>query len=384
MSDESDSDTKSSKKKGSKSKGSKSSKSKSTEQKPVKDQTVQDQAVQDQAIGEATEPSPTDLEEQAAPQRPIIYSHPPRSRPTVSEPTVSEPTIQEPEGSDHVTTSPAPVDEEPVVQPAEEPVPAVPVVEKPQTAEPIVAEPVTAGQVDEEPVVQPGDDPWTDKPVVQPADDPWTDKPVGADPKAQPTSASVSKEPIPGASGGGGRDNGGSNVDDVPPGWPEPAPRFVVSNIVTIILGVIAVGLVVGLVLTMLQLSNKNALESARTTALTAAKTYAIELSSYDYKDLHKDFATVESHSTASFKKSFSQSSGALESTLVKYKASSQATILASAVVSANTSRVVALIFLSQTVNNSTQKAATTDRSQIQMTLVNSDGQWLIDTVTLL
>ena len=172
--------------------------------------------------------------------------------------------------------------------------------------------------------------------------------------------------------------------DVVPPGWPEPAPRFVVSNVVAIILGVIAVGLVVGLVLTLLQINNKDAIQNAQTSVLSAARTYSIELSSYTYQHLTQDFATVESHSTASFKKSFAQSSNALKTTLVNFKASSTATVLASGVVSANPARAVILVFLSQTVSNSTQKQPTTDRSQIQMALVNQGGQWLIDSVTLL
>jgi len=154
--------------------------------------------------------------------------------------------------------------------------------------------------------------------------------------------------------------------------------------VVAIILGVIAVGLVVGLVLTLLQVNNKDAIQNAQTSALSAARTYSIELSSYTYQHLTQDFATVESHSTASFKKSFAQSSNALKTTLVKFKASSTATVLASGVVSATTSRAVILVFLSQTVSNSTQKQPTTDRSQIQMALVNQGGQWLIDSVTLL
>jgi Mce-associated membrane protein len=172
--------------------------------------------------------------------------------------------------------------------------------------------------------------------------------------------------------------------NEPPPGSTEPPKRFVASNVVTVILGVVAVALVVGLVLTLLQLNNKDAVDNARTNALSAARTYAIELSSYNYQNLNQDFATVESHSTPTFKKSFSLSSDALKSTLVRFKASSVATLLASAVVSATTSQVVVLIFLSQTVSNSTQKQPNTDRSQIQMTLQNSSGHWLIGEVTLL
>jgi Mce-associated membrane protein len=331
MPDESpDGDAKSSKKKGSKSKGHKSSKSKSTEDKSIEPSAPES--------GEPVAP--------VAPEPPVAYSGPPTSLPVTPE-AVQEPAVAEPSAS-------GPAD---LAQPVWEPLVTEPPVTEPGVHEPVVAEP-------------PASEPIVAEPVVTAPSASEANRAPGTS-ESTPSARVVDTLPA-------------VDPDVVPPGWPEPAPRFVVSNIVTIILGVIAVGLVVALVLTLLELNHKNSLENARTSALSAARTYSIELSSYNYQHLTHDFRTVESHSTPSFKKSFSQSSDALESTLVRFKASSTATLLASGVVSATSSRVVALIFLSQTVTNSTQKQPTTDRTQIQMTLVNSGGQWLIDAVTLL
>jgi Mce-associated membrane protein len=160
--------------------------------------------------------------------------------------------------------------------------------------------------------------------------------------------------------------------------------RIFVDSFVAVVLGVVAIGLAVALALTMLHLSDNNSLDSARTSALATARTYSVELAGYNYLHLDQDFAVVLSHSTPSFQHSFSQSSDALKSTLVKYHASAQATVVAAGLVSASTSRAVALVFLDQTVTNSTQSRPTTDRSQVEITLVRSGGRWLIDQVTLL
>jgi Mce-associated membrane protein len=162
------------------------------------------------------------------------------------------------------------------------------------------------------------------------------------------------------------------------------ARRFLVTNFVAVVLGVVAVGLAVALVLTMQQVSNQNGVDSARTSALAAASKYSVELASYDYRHLVQDFGVVLAHSTPSFRSSFTESSNALKATLTKYHATASAKVVAAGVVSATASRVVALVLLDQTVTNSTQKQPTTDRSQVEITLVLTGGTWLIDQVTLL
>jgi Mce-associated membrane protein len=175
-----------------------------------------------------------------------------------------------------------------------------------------------------------------------------------------------------------------------------PGPRveegersFVRANLVPLILAFVAVCLAVTLVVTILQLGNrnselasKNALESARSSALAAARTYTVEIASYDYQHLDQDFATVEANSTPSFQRTYSSASGALKALLIKYDSSARATILSAGVVSATTTRVVVVVFLQQTVTNTTQKTAAPTRSQILMTLDYLNGRWLIDDVT--
>jgi Mce-associated membrane protein len=161
-------------------------------------------------------------------------------------------------------------------------------------------------------------------------------------------------------------------------------PGFVRTHLVSVGIGVVALVLAIALVLTTLGLQSKSSLESGRASALSAAKTYAVEVASYNYNNLNHDFGIVLGNSTPSYRSSFSQASGALKSTLVKYHAIAKATVVQAGVVSASAGNVVVLVFLDQTITNTMQKSATTDRSQVQMSLNNVGGKWLINNVTLL
>jgi Mce-associated membrane protein len=159
----------------------------------------------------------------------------------------------------------------------------------------------------------------------------------------------------------------------------------------SVVLGAVAVALAIALVVVILQLNSRdaringqNAVDSARSSALAAARTYSVELAGYDYRHLDQDFGVVLAHSTASFRASFTQSSDALKATLVKYHATAQATVVAAGLVKATASSAEALVFLDQTVTNSTQKQPTTDRTEVEINLVLSGRSWLINEVTLL
>jgi Mce-associated membrane protein len=168
------------------------------------------------------------------------------------------------------------------------------------------------------------------------------------------------------------------------------ARNFVRDNLASVILGLVSICLAAALVVTMLELGNrnsqlaaKNALESARTSALAAARTYSVEIASYNYQHLDQDFAAVAANSTPSWRRTYTQASSALKSILVKYNSSAQATLLSAGLVSATTIRAVAVVFLQQTVTNATTKRPSSSNSQLEITLDYSNGKWLIDDVTL-
>jgi Mce-associated membrane protein len=150
----------------------------------------------------------------------------------------------------------------------------------------------------------------------------------------------------------------------------------------------LAVALVVAVVFlttSRLSLSNENSLNSARTSALAAAQSDAVDLANYSYKNLNQDFGKVLAESTPSFKQDFLQTTAALKTTLTRYDASASAKVLAVGLVSVTANRAVALVFLNQTVDNTLQKnkPVTTTESRVEITLVYSGGHWLIDQVSL-
>jgi Mce-associated membrane protein len=154
------------------------------------------------------------------------------------------------------------------------------------------------------------------------------------------------------------------------------------SHFVSLILGLVSVVLALVLILTLLALGNQHALDGARSSALTEARTYTVEVASYDYRHLTHDFAVVAANCTPTFRHSYLQSSGALKSTLTQFHATATATVVAAGVVSATTDRAVALVFLDQRITNTSQTTPTTDRSEIEITLVHQQGRWLIDQIT--
>jgi Mce-associated membrane protein len=160
--------------------------------------------------------------------------------------------------------------------------------------------------------------------------------------------------------------------------------RWVRSNLLSSGLAVALVVAVVFLTLTQLSLNSQDSLNSARTSAVAAVNSYAVDLASYNYQHLDQDFGKVLAESTPTFKQNFTQSSNALKTTLTRYKASATAKVVAVGLVSVTTSRAVATVFLNQTVANTLQKTKPTTESRVEITLLRSDGRWLIDQVSLL
>lgn len=169
---------------------------------------------------------------------------------------------------------------------------------------------------------------------------------------------------------------------------PEPAPRrepsarrrFLVVEVVSL---VIIIGLAVALIVSQVQLSNQNSLNADRSGAVTAAKKYANDVATYSYRHLHRDFGRVESESTPSFRRSFISSSNGLSKVLVQYKATASAKVLAAGISSITSTKAVVLLFVNQSVANSTQQGVSTDDSRIKITLVRSDGRWLLQDLKL-
>jgi Mce-associated membrane protein len=159
---------------------------------------------------------------------------------------------------------------------------------------------------------------------------------------------------------------------------PRPRPWLVAAAAIVI------AGLAAGWAITAWKLHDRSRLDAARSSALSAAQSYAIDMASYDYRHLDQDFGKVEQHSTASFQHDFAQSSASLKQVLVQYQATATAKVTGAGVSTASSSKATVVVFVDQTVTNS--KAAgksTTERSRMQLSLVHANGRWLLDKVQL-
>jgi Mce-associated membrane protein len=173
-------------------------------------------------------------------------------------------------------------------------------------------------------------------------------------------------------------------ISEQPPTSVEPgvSPRHRIGLVPAIGVALIVL-LLAALIATRVELSNQDSLNAERSSAITAAKSDAVDVATYNYKTLSADFGRVEAESTPQFRGSFEKSSAALAKVLTQYKASATAVALDAGVASISSSQAVVLVFINQTVNNTTQKNTSADESRVKVTLQRSGGKWLLAHLTL-
>jgi Mce-associated membrane protein len=131
------------------------------------------------------------------------------------------------------------------------------------------------------------------------------------------------------------------------------------------------------------QLWQQRQIERAGEDAQQAAVTYAQVLTSIDSNKVDENFAQVLDGATGEFKDMYSQSSVQLRQLLVDNKANAHGVVLDSAVQSASKDKVVVLLFVDQSVSNTSVPDPRVDRSRIKMTMENVDGRWRASKVEL-
>jgi Mce-associated membrane protein len=131
------------------------------------------------------------------------------------------------------------------------------------------------------------------------------------------------------------------------------------------------------------QLWQERQVEQASHEAQQAAVAYAGILTSIDSNKVDENFAQVLDGSTGDFKDMYSQSSVQLRQLLVDNKANAHGVVLDSAVQSASKDKVVVLLFVDQSVSNTSVPDPRVDRSRIKMTMEYVDGRWRASKVEL-
>ena len=150
-----------------------------------------------------------------------------------------------------------------------------------------------------------------------------------------------------------------------------------IANIVVIVI------LGAGLIFLSFRVNTEDNKSSLRASALTAAQTYGVYLSSYDYHNLNgpgSPWSEVEAHATAKFRKDFASTSGDLSKLLNQYAATAKGQVVDAGIQTVSGSEAVVLVFIDQTVTNTVQKPnSVTQPLRVLLTMVRQNGHWLID-----
>ena len=117
--------------------------------------------------------------------------------------------------------------------------------------------------------------------------------------------------------------------------------------------------------------------------AQQAAVKYAEILTSIDSNKVDENFNQVLDGATGEFKDMYSQSSMQLRQLLIDNKATAHGVVVESAIQSASKSKVVVLLFVDQSVSNTSVPDPRIDRSRIKMTMEYVDGHWRTSKVEL-
>lgn len=120
-------------------------------------------------------------------------------------------------------------------------------------------------------------------------------------------------------------------------------------------------------------------LDALRTSALSSAKQYTVDLATYDYKQVGANLDTVTAESTKDFGARYKEVATQLQELLKNGQGVATGKADYSGIVSVDTSRAEVIVFLDQDVKNVSVPAGRTDASRMVITLVRQDGRWLLD-----
>lgn len=155
---------------------------------------------------------------------------------------------------------------------------------------------------------------------------------------------------------------------------------------VVVLLSALAAALIVSLVLLAAVwhgAADRRSLDGAEADALAAAKGYAVDVTTYNYARLDKDFSWVDNGATPSFAKQYRDANKPLRSIITKLKATAKGSVSEASATAQSTSKVKVLVFIDQAITNSSSKSTKTDHSRVVMSMVKRDGRWLVDDVQL-
>lgn len=132
------------------------------------------------------------------------------------------------------------------------------------------------------------------------------------------------------------------------------------------------------------QLYRQHQSDAFRRSAVEAARKYAADLASYDYRKLDDNFTTVTGNSTGQFAEQYEHVSSALTELIEQQQAVSDGSVLSAGIAELDENRAVVLLFVDQKITNVNSPEPRIDRTRMQMTLSRENNHWLIADIKLL
>jgi Mce-associated membrane protein len=152
-----------------------------------------------------------------------------------------------------------------------------------------------------------------------------------------------------------------------------------------LVAGVVTLALVLTAGLVALRARTAARTETARTAAQAAAESDVVDLLSYDYRHLDRDFARARSHLTGRFVADYTTTTQHTVRPLApQVHAVVKATVASSSVVRASENKVVVLLFVNQTTTSTRLDAPRTDLNRVRLTMTRVGGGWKVSKVAAL
>ena len=120
---------------------------------------------------------------------------------------------------------------------------------------------------------------------------------------------------------------------------------------------------------------------SSDAAVLAVANDYAVKLSSFDYRDLDKNRASITAMSTPDFGKKYGEMVGALTEIVANGQGEATAEVTHSAVASLEGDQATVLLFVDQTAKNVVAPDGRSQPYRMVVKLKKVDGTWLVDDV---
>ena len=151
------------------------------------------------------------------------------------------------------------------------------------------------------------------------------------------------------------------------------------------VLGGLLVAALVGLALLWSHdrdLQHQADLRAAEDAAAGAASDIAEQMTSYDYRTVGQDFAWVRDDGTASFRKTYEESTKPIQRLVVRTRAHAEGKVSDAAATAQDADHVTVLLFVDQALQHPGGRTRT-DSSRVVMDMVFQGGRWLVDDVQL-